>query len=157
MKSTFITYTLLLLTVIGISACSKSSNSLPSTDTLFTANLGGASETPANASLAAGSASFTYNSATKRLTGVVEFAGFTTTVIASHIHQGAAGVAGSAVFTIVKVGPVTSPISITTPALTESQITDLMDGNYYVDIHSIAFLDGEIRGQLIKQTSGSDN
>ncbi len=45
----------------------------------------------------------------------------------------------------------TSPITFTTPALTATQEADLMANQMYVNLHTVAFPGGEIRGQLIKQ------
>lgn len=150
MKTKFITYALLIISAILISGCVKTSNSLPPNTVAFTATLLGTGETPSNASTANGLASFTYNSTTYILTGIIEFEGFATATTAAHIHKGAVGVNGSPVFTIEDTGPFTSPISFTSPALTTSQIADLMAGNYYVNIHTVGYPDGEIRGQLIK-------
>ena len=154
MKTKLFTYSLLLTAVIVISGCYSKKNYLPmATNSLFTATLTGGSETPPNASTATGTASFTYNPTTKMLTGSVTFSGFTTATTVAHIHMGAVGVAGSPVFTIEASGPFTSPISYTSPALTSSQYSDLVAGNDYVNIHTVAFPDGEIRGQLILQGS----
>jgi hypothetical protein len=88
------------------------------------------------------------------LSGTVTFSGITTATTVAHIHMGAVGVAGNPVFTLEASGPFTSPINYTSPALTASQISDLMANLYYVNIHSTAFPNGEIRGQLIKAAGG---
>lgn len=158
MKIKFISISLLLIAVILIGSCSKSSNvmMIPVTST-YTATLSGANETPPNASTATGSATFTYNPTTFILSGSVSFSGFTTATTEAHIHMGAVGVAGNVIFTIEATGPFTSPISYTSPALTTSQAADLAAGNYYVNIHTTAFPDGEIRGQLLLQGGSGGN
>lgn len=153
MKTKFIAFSLLIMVVIAISSCSKSSTTATATSVTFTATLNGASETPPNASAATGSATFTYTVATKILSGTITFSGITTATTVAHIHLGAVGVAGNPVFTIEASGPFTSPITYSTPALTAAQYADLLAGNYYVNIHSTAFPNGEIRGQLVKQTT----
>ena len=156
MKTKLFTYPLLLTAVILISSCS-SKNSVITMATnsfsVFNAILNGASETPANASTATGTASFTYNPTTNVLSGSVTFSGITSATTVAHIHKGAVGVAGSPVFTLEASGPFASPINYTSPALTSSQYADLVVGNDYVNIHSVTFPDGEIRGQLILQGS----
>jgi len=152
MKIKFFTNSLLFATVILISSCSSKSSVIPAaTSSMFTATLNGASETPANASPATGTASFTYNPNTHFLSGTVTFTGIATATTVAHIHKGAVGVAGSPVFTLEAAGPFASPIDYTSPALTSAQFGDLAGGLYYVNIHSTAFPDGEIRGQLILQ------
>ena len=153
MKTKSITSLILLSAVIALSSCSKS-NSVPMvTNSTFAATLAGSSETPANASTATGTATFTYNPATYILSGTITFSGLATATTVAHIHLGAVGVAGNPVFTIEASGPFTSPITYSTQALTAAQVTDLFTGNYYVNIHTVAFPNGEIRGQLLLQGS----
>jgi hypothetical protein len=64
-----------------------------------------------------------------------------------HFHKGAPGVAGGVEIPIP--GPYTSPLNGTTSALTAEQETDLLAGNWYVNIHSDAYRAGEIRGQMV--------
>jgi CHRD domain len=129
------------------SSCKKSSDNtvVPNPNISFSATINGASEVPANASAATGSATGTFNTTTKILTLTVTYTGVTATL--GHIHKGAAGVSGGVVFPF---SPVTSPINFSA-TLDATQEADLMANLYYVNIHSAAFGAGEIRGQLIKQ------
>ena len=154
MKTKLFAYALLLVTIIGIGACKKSTTTPASNTITFTAALLGTSETPSNTSTATGTANFTYNKTTYVLSGTVTFSGMTPT--AAHIHKGAVGVAGGVIFPL-GIAPFTSPISFTSVALTAAQITDLMANSYYVNVHSTAYPNGEIRGQLIEQTTGTGN
>ncbi|HMK17755.1 MAG TPA: CHRD domain-containing protein [Chitinophagaceae bacterium] len=139
-----------LLTVstllFGISSCDKDDDTPPDPNVTFKATLTGAQEVPANASTATGDATLTFNTTTKIFTLAV------THSIASptngHIHKGAVGVSGGVVFPFASF---TSPISYTSAALDAIQEADLNAGLYYVNIHTAAFPNGEIRGQLIKQ------
>jgi hypothetical protein len=126
-------------------SCKKSDTT--SSDVIFKATINGASETPANASTATGTATLTFNTDTKIFSIVVTFSGITAT--ASHIHKGDVGVAGNVIFPFPT--PITSPINYTSAALDASQEADLNANLYYVNIHSAAYPGGEIRGQLIKQ------
>ena len=128
-------------------SCSKSSTMPANTTITFNATLNGASETPPNASTGTGTAIFTYNTATNVLSGSVTFAGITAT--AAHIHYGAVGVAGPVVFPLGS-SPITSPISFTSVPLTTTQSTELLANQFYVNVHSAAFPNGEIRGQLLQ-------
>jgi hypothetical protein len=130
--------------LILVASCSKDSED---PKVIFKATINGASETPANASTATGTATLTYNRNTKIFEIVVNFTGIEATN--AHIHKGAIGVAGGVVFGFT--APVTSPINYTSPALTVSQDSALNANLYYVNIHSAEFPAGEIRGQLIKQ------
>ncbi|WP_306599303.1 CHRD domain-containing protein [Geothrix sp. 21YS21S-2] len=113
--------------------------------TIRTTTLSGASEVPANASTASGAGTFSLDPVTLELRGGVVTTGITG--VAAHIHTGAVGVAG----------PVTIPLdahadgSWTVPAgtvLTPDQFASLRAGSLYVNVHSVAFSAGEIRGQI---------
>ncbi|NEW83949.1 MAG: CHRD domain-containing protein [Mariniphaga sp.] len=154
MKTIFSTFVLLLTIVIGISSCKKSDTVQDSNIITFKATLNGASETPTNASMATGSATYTYDKTTYILTGTLTFTGITPS--AGHIHKGAVGVAGGVIFPLT-AGTVTSPLIFTSPVLDVTQRTDLMAGLYYINLHTAAFPGGEIRGQLVQQTTVSSS
>jgi len=98
--------------------------------------------TPSNAK---GSVMGKFNNSTKVLTLQVDYSGITPT--AWHIHKGAIGVAGPVVLDLGT--NFVSPFSFTTSPLDATQEADLKAGLYYVNIHSAAAPNGEIRGQLI--------
>ncbi len=132
--------------VTSLGSCSKSSTMpVDNTTVTFQVTLNGASEVPPNASTATGTATFTYNTVTYVLSGMVTYQGITAT--ASHIHKGAVGVSGGVIFPL-GTDPLTSPISFTSAPLDSTQRADLLSGLYYVNIHSATFPAGEIRGQL---------
>jgi CHRD domain len=95
-------------------------------------------------SAAQGSVTGKFNNSTKILTLQVNYLGITPT--AWHIHKGAVGVAGPVVLDLGKTFG--SPFNFTTSALDAAQEADLKSGLYYVNIHSAAAPNGEIRGQL---------
>jgi hypothetical protein len=133
---------------LGIVSCDDDDDPVPNPNVTFTATLNGASEVPANASTATGTATLTFNKTTKIFTITVnhDIAAPTN----GHIHKGAVGVSGSPVFPFASF---TSPINYTSTALDAAQEADLFANLYYVNIHTAAFAGGEIRGQLIKQSS----
>ncbi len=115
--------------------------------------LSGAQEVPANSSEATGTFKGQYNMDTNRLSYIITFDGITPT--AMHFHKGAAGMAGPVVIPInpgsnpySSSNPFESPLSGTTPALTAEQEADLLAGNWFLNIHSADFPDGEIRAQI---------
>lgn len=114
----------------------------------YVATLSGANEVPANASAASGTATLAFNTGTKMFTVIVNHT--TVSPTAGHIHTGAAGTNGGVAFGFAS--PV-SPISYTSPALTDAQILDLEAGRYYVNLHTAAFPGGEIRGNLVQQAT----
>ena len=126
----------------------NNSSGSSSTVTTYKATLNGASEVPANSSTATGTANLVYNNSSKTFNITVTYTGMTATN--AHIHKGAVGVSGPPVFPFTSFS---SPIYFTSTTLDATQIIDLGSNLYYVNLHSTAYPDGEIRGQLIKQTS----
>jgi hypothetical protein len=65
--------------------------------------------------------------------------------IAAHVHLGAIGVPGPILFPLP---PGTPKVGAYGP-LTAFQMTDMMNGLHYANIHSAVFPGGEIRGQIL--------
>ena len=152
MKS-LLNFSAMILLFIGASCSSNDNddNSAPPTPIIvtFTATLNGASEVPANASTATGTATLSYNKTTKIFTLNVTYSGLTPNM--GHIHKGAVGTNGPVIFPF---SDIVSPFSYTSAVLTADQETDLLANNYYVNLHTTAFAAGEIRGQLITANPG---
>ncbi|GGC62985.1 CHRD domain-containing protein [Undibacterium terreum] len=113
----------------------------------FKASLTGASEVPANASTASGSAKLVYDPATKGLTVNVMTTGIAGK--AAHIHQAAVGVNGGVIFPLAET-PAGSGNWGTSVTLSDEQLAVLQAGGYYINVHSAALPGGEIRGQIVK-------
>lgn len=110
----------------------------------FSAKLGGAQEVPPVKTMATGSAHFEVKD-DMSITGSVKTEGIKG--IAAHIHDGAAGVNGGVVVPLTATG--TNEWSVPKDAkLTANQVDKLKKGDLYVNVHSDAHKDGEIRGQL---------
>lgn len=153
MKTKLFINVLLLFGVISMVSCKKDSKTATATVDTFTSTLSGTSEVPATTSTATGMATFSYNETTYMLSGAVTYTGMTPT--ASHIHLGALGISGPVVISLTTTAAITSPITLAPMALDATQRAALLAGTFYVNIHSVAFPSGEIRGQLTKQASSS--
>ena len=107
--------------------------------------LSGANEVPANASAATGKGTFALDPITLAFRGGVVVSGVVGTQ--AHVHAGAAGASGAANIPLT----LDSDGSWIVPAgtfLTADQFNLLRTGGLYVNVHSTAFPDGEIRGQI---------
>lgn len=122
-----------------------SGNPLPTTITKSTV-LSGNQEFEPVITAATGSASFVVDSVSKALTGEVSLIGINASE--AHIHTGAPGVNG-APFVTLTVDNVSHKATVpANTTLTQAQYDDLLAGNLYVNVHSAAQPDGEIRGQI---------
>jgi hypothetical protein len=88
----------------------------------------------------------TYDPSTLMLTWHVTYAGLSGPVVAGHFH-GPATPGKDAPPVIFFQPPLTSPID-GSQKLTLDQVSQLLGGLYYVNLHTKAFPAGEIRGQV---------
>jgi len=112
----------------------------------FRADLKGSTEVPPVQTSATGTADITYDSATKNLSWTIEHTGLSGDVTAAHFH-GPAAVGVNA--------PPVVPIELSALAkgsatLDDAQAKDLTEGRWYLNLHTAANPDGEIRGQVMK-------
>jgi hypothetical protein len=119
------------------------------------ATLNSAQETTVSTSGATGSAIMLYDVAANTFDLVVTINNFGNTITASHIHEGAVGVAGPVVTGLGSEAVYTrtgNNLTATFRGITHagSNVTLLKNGAYY-NVHSAQFPGGEIRGQLIAQ------
>ncbi len=105
---------------------------------------------PRTDSTATGAGQLTFNLVTGAVTGGVTLTGITATF--AHIHQAIAGTNGPVIVDFVQSG--TDPNrwdAVAGGTLTAEQVTALLAGQMYVNVHSVAFPSGEIRGQIRPQ------
>jgi hypothetical protein len=119
------------------------------------ATLSAAQEVPATTSPATGTAIMLYDVNANTFDLVVTINNFANTATASHIHEGAIGVAGPVVTGLGGESVYTrSGNTLTTTFRGITHLGDklkLLQGGAYYNIHSVQFPGGEIRGQLIAQ------
>ena len=113
----------------------------------MTATLDAAQEVPPNDSAGKGTADVTFDTESKKLDWTIEYSGLTGDASAAHFH----GPADAGANADVAV-PIEDPKSGAkgSATLTDAQATDLMAGKYYINVHTAAHPDGEIRGQVQK-------
>lgn len=87
-----------------------------------------------------------YDPATQALTWHITYTGLSGPLVAAHIH-GPATPGMNAPPVITFQPPLTSPID-GSARLTLDQVSQLLGGLYYVNLHTAAFPGGEIRGQI---------
>ena len=88
------------------------------------------------------------DTSTKVLTYTLTYTDLTGPATMAHIHGPAATGANAGVL-VPFPAPLTSPIKGTL-TLTDAQVTDVMDGKTYANVHTDANKGGELRGQITK-------
>ena len=116
---------------------------------LFESIMDGLQETPPNASPGTGFAELSFDTDTSILTITSgSFSGLTAPSNNAHIHIAPPGVPGPVVFGITHPFATGGPIS-GSGMLNAAQITALLAGELYINIHTANFPGGEIRGAII--------
>lgn len=137
----------LVLAAAGLLAgCASDSNAVGMMKT-YHATLSGAQEVPPTSSSGQGSAEFTVDPDSHKVTWNVSYSGLTGPAMAAHIHGPAAPGANAGVVTNIAANGTASPIQ-GSAVLTDAQMADLMAGKDYVNIHTAQNKGGEIRGQI---------
>ena len=119
--------------------------------TSFNMSLTGGQEVPVNTSAATGNVTVNLNRSTGAVTVTGQFNNLVSNATAAHIHGPAAP------------GQIAPPlITLTVPAamsgtitgngtMSDVQMTDMLGGMTYVNIHSSTYPEGEIRAQIVAQ------
>lgn len=115
--------------------------------TSFKAELKSNNEVPPNDSKGTGAVTATYDTASKRLTWKGDYSDLTGPATMAHFHGPADPSQNASV--VVPIAPSTSPFE-GSATLTDTQAEQLMEGKWYVNVHTSAHPAGEIRGQVVK-------
>jgi hypothetical protein len=114
----------------------------------YQAELVGTQENPTNDSSAKGHAVVKLDTETKRLSWTVEYSGLSGMAMGAHIHgPAAAGTNAGILIPFQNAGK--SPITGSAP-IDDQGIQYLKDGRLYVNVHTMMYPGGEVRGQLLK-------
>ena len=116
-------------------------------DVTYRADLDGMQSTPAGSPTAIGLATFNYTNVVNQLEINVLVSGLSGNINAAHLHVGAPGMAGGVV---EDLSPFIHENHIEGIVFPSGYLEDLKAGNIYINIHTDAYPDGEIRGQLTK-------
>lgn len=125
---------------------------VPGQQTQFAATLTGSQEVPSVNTSGYGSARLQMNAERTEVTIEVTATGLSGPLTGAHIHEGMAGASGPAVKPLEIKGNTVKGVwrlNDTVSPLTSDLITKLMNGQLYINLHTTANPNGEIRGQII--------
>lgn len=114
----------------------------------LTATMAGAQEVPAVASGATGQCTVTLDDVTGAVSATGTFSNLTTTASNAHIHGLAPAGVSTGVIVPFTFTAATSGSFSGSGTLTPAQVTGMLNGQTYCNVHSTTFTSGEIRGQL---------
>jgi hypothetical protein len=138
----------LALALLLASSCSFYLGEPRVAKTDFRAALSGANEVPPTASRGTGYFEAVYRPSTKVLEYRLNLVGLSGPIITGYLH-GPAGPDENA----ERVAPINIPIYDNTiwdgVSLTEAQVAEVMAGRWYVNVMTLEYPDGEIRGQIL--------
>jgi CHRD domain len=109
--------------------------------------LSGSKEKVPNTVSATGTASVALDTVTKIATYRIEFSGLTGPTKMVHFHGPKLPGMKAPEVIVMRMGEVSSPVT-GTAAVTDAQIAELKAGQWYANVHSYKYPDGEIRGWL---------
>lgn len=112
------------------------------------ATLTGSQQVPPVSTPGSGSATVTLDTDSNELSWNIVFSGLTSSPTMAHFHGPAPKGANASVQTdIAGISGLTSPL-IGMATVTDTQETDILNGLWYINIHTSTFPSGEIRGQV---------
>lgn len=135
----------------GVAVWAAASDAAPES---FTVALSGSQQVPAVETPGKGTASLTYDPATRMVTWSISYDGLSAPATMAHFHgPAAAGKNGPVAIWLSKQGsPPASPIK-GEATLTPEQAAQFTAGDWYINIHTQAHPGGEIRGQVVPPKS----
>ncbi len=139
-------HSLLLIGLLSLPACNMPS----SNTTKATAVLSAGSEVPPTTSTGAGEADVKVDVKADKLSWTITYSGLSGAVTSAHFH-GPASEGTNADAAVPIEGDMLSPIK-GEASITSEQKTQLLEGKWYINLHTAANPNGEIRGQVtVKQ------
>jgi len=131
---------------LTLGACTTAQTTSSNTASL-TARLSGASEVPPTPTNAKGNLQATLDKRNRVLNWTLQVSGLSGAPTAAHFHGPAAPGENAGVAAPITITGQPTDSGVVT--LTAAQMDDLLAGRWYVNVHTAAHPDGEIRGQMM--------
>lgn len=142
-----------LARAVAFFACLLGGTAAADVHTLY-ATLRGAQEVPPVSTPGVGECTITLDDVTGMVTVSGSFSGLTTAASAAHIHGPAPiGMNAGVLVPLTETGGTSGTVS-GSATLLPANVTDMLNGLTYVNVHTSMHGGGEIRGQIVAQVPG---
>lgn len=109
----------------------------------------GSQGAPPVATSATGLCTVTLDDIASQVSASCTYSGLTSNANNAHIHSGAPGLNGGLVVTLTFTPATSGTATATNAPISGPNLTAMIAGNTYVNVHSVNHPDGEIRGQVV--------
>ena len=121
---------------------------------VFEVHCTGDQSTPPNLSLGVADGTFTLDDGGTQMAFSLSFVGLEGTTVAAHLHRVSTGTGAPIALGLnPPIGVFAGTCTGTLTGITPAMVTDMLADLYYVNIHTTAFPDGEIRGGLFLRST----
>lgn len=146
-------FTKTILVLIGLSTTLNVSASHLRDQILLSARMNGGQEVPAVTTNAVGVTAFSLNSTRDTLCVKMTVTGLSGAITGAHIHMAPAGSSGPVLFDVTPyISGTSAAFTLTGSDLTPALLSGYLKGSMYINVHTGANPNGEIRGQIIPET-----
>ena len=146
-------FTKSILVLIGLAISISASATHLRDQILLSARMNGAQEVPSINTNAVGVTALSLNSTHDTLCVKMTVTGLSGAITGAHIHMGALGVSGPVLFNLSTfISATSAAFTITGNNLTPALLSEYLKGNMYINVHTTANPNGEIRGQIIPES-----
>jgi hypothetical protein len=137
--------------LLAITACVALASPAAAEVVRLQAELTARAEVPPNSSPGHGNGEVTLDTTTRELTWRVSFTNLTAPMTAMHFHGPAAPNANAGIVIPISASPAQATIVNGAATVTEQQMTDILAGLYYINVHTPNNPGGELRGQVVRR------
>jgi len=124
--------------------------SAPAIATVYTYKftMDGSQEVPPVVTGATGTCTVTLDDVANQVSASCTYSGLSSNANNAHIHAGAVGVSGAPIVTLAFTAATSGTATATNAAISGANVSAMIAGNTYINIHSVNHGTGEIRGQV---------
>lgn len=141
----------LRIVALAVTACALALPAQAQTQTVnLHADLSARNEVPPNMSSASGRADLRLDTRSGNLSWTINYTGLTAPLSAAHFHGPATAGANAGVIVPIANAGASMPL-IGMATLSPPQVSDVLAGRWYINIHTSTNPGGEIRGQVVRR------